>query len=187
MHAQWNSPWTSHTTRRGCKCLHNERNFQNMRTTRWGPGMPNRKQISRLRSAACELAFPLSGSFGMAVLFQFPNVAGCSHAVEGGKSTTKPCTWLALNEKKIWHPIYNSCGLRMAVSCCAAQPKSNAFLSFFFFLWTKLACLLSHIACREPIMVVDQRIRWNKREQTAHEIQNNGLCWDSEHDDGILP
>lgn len=88
--------------------------------------------------------------------------------------------------EKIWHPIYNSCGLRMAVSCCAAQPKSNAFLSFFF-LWTKLACLLSHIACREPIMVVDQRIRWNKREQTAHEIQNNGLCWDSEHDDGILP
>lgn len=114
-----------------------------MRTTRWGPGMPNRKQISRLRSAACELAFPLSGSFGMAVLFQFPNVAGCSHAVEGGKSTTKPCTWLALNEKKIWHPIYNSCGLRMAVSCCAAQPKSNAFLSFFFFFFMNKARMLA--------------------------------------------
>lgn len=158
-----------------------------MRTTRWGPGMPNRKQISRLRSAACELAFPLSGSFGMAVLFQFPNVAGCSHAVEGGKSTTKPCTWLALNEKK--SGIQSIIRVVYAWQCLAVQhnPSLMHFFLFFFFLWTKLACLLSHIACREPIMVVDQRIRWNKREQTAHEIQNNGLCWDSEHDDGILP
>lgn len=57
----------------------------------------------------------------------------------------------------------------------------------FFFLWTKFACLLSHIACKEAITVADQRIQWNKREQTALQIQNKGLCWDSEHDVGILP
>lgn len=43
----------------------------------------------------------------------------------------------------IWHPIYNSCGLRMAVSCCAAQPKSNAFLSFFFYEQSSHACFLT--------------------------------------------
>lgn len=171
-------------TRSGCKGLHNECDFQNVRTIRSGPGMPNRKHTSRLRSVVCEQVFPLCGSFGKAVLFQFPDVVGGSHAKEGGESMTKPCPWLALNEKKSWHPIYHSCGLRMAVFCSAAQLKSHAFL---FFLWTKVACLLSHIACKEAITVADQRIQWNKREQTALEIQNKGLCWDSEHDVGILP
>lgn len=115
-----------------------------MRTTRWGPGMPNRKQISRLRSAACELAFPLSGSFGMAVLFQFPNVAGCSHAVEGGKSTTKPCTWLALNEKK--SGIQSIIRVVYAWQCLAVQHNPSLmhfFLFFFFYEQSSHACFLT--------------------------------------------